>query len=479
MIVTMRRFYTIIFAMLAAVSALFAQSIDGVTIENYTMERSGNYIIVDMDLDVSELDVRNTQAVVLTPHIVRDTLSQDLRSIGIFGRNRHFYYERNEDLSPTTSDDLYFRNNNTPNKVNYHAVVPFEDWMDGCQLVFVREDCGCAGSVNAKSSSMLIDRFPMEPYRPELIYVRPNANNEKVYAISGSAFVDFPVSNMEIHPDYRDNLRELAKITGTIDSVRGDKDVTIQYISIKGYASPESPYSNNERLAKGRTKALKEYVENLYNFDDNFIKTDYEPEDWAGLERYVANSNLKHKEDILATIRSDREPDNKEWWIRSNWNEDYNFLLNNCYPALRRSDYVIEYTVRHYTSPSEIEEIMNTSPQKLSLDEFYILAQTYDEGSEELDELFEIAVRMYPNDEIANLNAANSAMSKGDFARALNYLDKAGDRPEVVYARGALEVLREDYAAAMPYLERAKELGIEEAQPTIDGIKDYWKVTKR
>jgi hypothetical protein len=189
--------------MLAAVSALFAQSIDGVTIENYTMERSGNYIIVDMDLDVSELDVRNTQAVVLTPHIVRDTLSQDLRSIGIFGRNRHFYYERNEDLSPTTSDDLYFRNNNTPNKVNYHAVVPFEDWMDGCQLVFVREDCGCAGSVNAKSSSMLIDRFPMEPYRPELIYVRPNANNEKVYAISGSAFVDFPVSNMEIHPDYR------------------------------------------------------------------------------------------------------------------------------------------------------------------------------------------------------------------------------------------------------------------------------------
>jgi tetratricopeptide (TPR) repeat protein len=232
-------------------------------------------------------------------------------------------------------------------------------------------------------------------------------------------------------------------------------------------------------LAKGRTKALKEYVENLYNFDDNFIKTDYEPEDWAGLERYVANSNLKHKEDILATIRSDREPDNKEWWIRSNWNEDYNFLLNNCYPALRRSDYVIEYTVRHYTSPSEIEEIMNTSPQKLSLDEFYILAQTYDEGSEELDELFEIAVRMYPNDEIANLNAANSAMSKGDFARALNYLDRAGDRPEVVYARGALEVLREDYAAAMPYLERAKELGIEEAQPTIDGIKDYWKVTKR
>jgi tetratricopeptide (TPR) repeat protein len=319
----------------------------------------------------------------------------------------------------------------------------------------------------------------MEPYRPELIYVRPNTINEKIYAISGSAFVDFPVSNMDINPDYRNNTRELAKITGTIDSVRSDKDVTIQSISIKGFASPESPYANNERLAKGRTKALKEYVENLYNFEQDFIKTDYEPEDWAGLERYVANSNLKHKEEILATIHSDREPDNKEWWIHTNWADDYNFLLKNCYPALRHSDYVIEYTVRHYTSPAEIEAIMNSSPQKLSLDEFYILAQTYEEGSEELDELFEIAVRMYPSDEIANLNAANAAMAKGDFERALRYLDKAGDRPEALYARGALEVLREDYAAAMPYLEQAKELGIEEAQTTIDGIKDYWRVTKR
>ena len=259
----MRRFYTMILAMLATVPAAFAQTIDGVVVENYTMERSGNYIIVDMDLDVSGVDVRNSEVVVLTPHIVRDTLSKDLRSIGIYGRNRHFYYERNEDLAPTSGDDLRFRSNKTPDKVQYHAVVSFEEWMDGCQLVFEREDCGCAGAVVGQSTSMLIDRFPMEPYRPQLIYVRPEAVAEKVYAISGSAFVDFPVSNMDINPEYRNNSSELAKITGTIDSVRGDKDVTIQSIFIKGYASPESPYANNERLAKGRTAALKEYVENM------------------------------------------------------------------------------------------------------------------------------------------------------------------------------------------------------------------------
>ena len=183
--------------------AAFAQEMNGVVVENYTMERSGNYIVVDMDLDVSNLAIRNTEVVRLTPHIVRDTLSKDLRSIGIYGRNRHFYYERNKDLAPTTSDDMYFRSNNTPDKVHYQAVVSFEEWMDGCQLVFEREDCGCGGSVIGKSASLLIDRFPLEPYRPKLIYVRPNTKSEKVYTISGSAYVDFPVSRMEINTEWR------------------------------------------------------------------------------------------------------------------------------------------------------------------------------------------------------------------------------------------------------------------------------------
>lgn len=472
----MKRYFIILAALLTGVSAAEAQN-EGVTIESYTMERSGKYVVVDMKVNVSELDVKSTQTVVLTPHIVRDSMSVPLRSIGIYGRNRHFYYQRNEDKAPTMGEDIYLRNNKKPDVVNYHATVPFEEWMDGCQLIFAREDCGCAGTTTGKSGDVLIERFPLEPYRPQLIYVSPEAQGEKVYAISGSAYINFPVSRMEIYPDFSENPRELRKITGTIDSVRSDKDVTIQSILIKGFASPESPYSNNERLAKGRTKSLREYVENLYHFEDGFIQTAYEPEDWVGLEKLVANSNLKHKEEILATIHSVREPDNKEWWIKNNWPEDYKYMLKHFYPSLRRSDYTIEYTVRQYSTVKEIEEIMSTAPQKLSLEEFYLLAQTYEDGSDELNELWEVAVRMFPSDEIANLNAANSAMDKGDFERALRYLDKAGERAETIYARGALEVLRKDYVAAMPYLEKAKELGIKEAQPTIEGITDHWKVS--
>lgn len=476
MITTMKRYFIILAALLAGVSTVEAQS-EGVTVEGYTMERSGKYVVVDMEVNVSELDVKSKQAVVLTPYIVRDTLSVPMRSIAIYGRNRYYYYQRNEDMAPATMEDITYRSNERPEVVSYHAVVPFEEWMDGCQLLFAREDCGCAGSTTGKAADVLIDRFPLEPYRPHLIYVCPEMQSEKVFAISGSAFIDFPVSNMEINPNYRQNAQELDKIISSINHVKGDSDATIQSVFIKGFASPESPYANNERLAKGRTKALKEYVENLFHFEKDFIQTAYEPEDWAGLEAFVASSNLKHKEEILATIHSEREPDNKEWWIMHNWSDDYKFMLKNYYPALRHSDYTIEYTVRKYSDPVEIERIMNSEPQKLSLDEFYTLAQTYEQGSDELNELWEIAVRMFPQDEIANLNAANAAMAKGDFERALRYLGKAGERPEAIYARGALEVLREDYVAAMPYLEQAKELGIAEAEPTIKGIADHWKVS--
>jgi hypothetical protein len=83
---------------------------------------------------------------------------------------------------------------------------------------------------------------------------------------------------------------------------------------------------------------------------------------------------------------------------------------------------------------------------------------------------------MYPNDEIANFNAANSAIDKGDFERAERYLDKAGDRPEVSYSRGCIEILKEEYEASLPHLREAESRGIEEARPVIEAAENHWKI---
>ncbi|MBQ5640100.1 MAG: hypothetical protein IIV12_04270, partial [Bacteroidales bacterium] len=181
-------------------------------------------------------------------------------------------------------------------------------------------------------------------------------------------------------------------------------------------------------------------------------------------------STLAHRDEILEAIRSDREPDAKEWIIKSRWKEDYRFLLENCYPALRHSDYTIHYEIKRYSTPEEIEPVLRSAPQNLSLEEFYILARSYESGSEEFNDLFETAVRMYPDDPVANLNAANSAIIRKDYRNALRYLEKASDLPEASYARAVLEIYMDNSNAAKPYLEQAQRLGVSQAGEVLKEI---------
>lgn len=226
-------------------------------------------------------------------------------------------------------------------------------------------------------------------------------------------------------------------------------------IYIKGFASPESPYDNNTRLAKGRTQALKDYVSQLYRFDDNFILTTYEPEDWEGLRRFVETSNINHRQEILDIIDSDLEPDPKEKKIKTTYPEEYRFILETCYPALRHSDYRIIYKIRTFTDIEELKKVFREAPAKLSLREFFNLSSAYEPGSEDFIKIFEVAALVYPDNETANLNAANAALLAEDLEKAENYLSKAGDTPESIYARAYLSALRQEYRTARTLFEQA------------------------
>lgn len=290
---------------------------------------------------------------------------------------------------------------------------------------------------------------------PHLQWIIPEAELEKVRYLQGSAYIDFVVSTTDIRPDYRQNRRELAKILGTIDSLKADADVSMDTIYIKGSASPESPYDNNTRLAKGRTQALKDYVSQLYRFDDNFILTTYEPEDWEGLRRFVETSNINHRQEILDIIDSDLEPDPKEKKIKTTYPEEYRFILETCYPALRHSDYRIIYKIRTFTDIEELKRVFREAPAKLSLREFFNLSSAYEPGSEDFIKIFEVAALVYPDNETANLNAANAALLAEDLEKAEDYLSKAGDTPESIYARAYLSALRQEYRTARTLFEQA------------------------
>lgn len=441
--------------------------VDGVRVSDVKLERDGESMSVGMTFGLDSLKVDGNRAILLTPKLINGADSLELPSIGIYGRRRYYYYLRNGESMLTGNGETSFKASEKPDSITYSHAVTYADWMNGAALTLSRSDYGCCDKLLAWQQGALGQFAYAEEFFPELVYVRPQAEIAKSRSLNGSAFIDFPVNKTDIRPDYRRNTVELGKIQSTIDSVRNDRDVTITQIWLKGYASPESPYAHNRELAIGRTEALKNYIRRLYQFEDGIIATDYEPEDWDGLRRYVAQSDIAHRTEILALIDSNLEPDAKEAKIKRTYPEDYKFLLHSCYPALRHTDYRVTYSIRTFSDAEEIKRIMAEQPDKLSLNEFYIVAQQYEPGSDEFTEVFDTAVRLFPDDETANLNAANAAMRHDDLSGAERYLAKAGSSAEAIYARGALAIRNKDYETARRYLNEAKGRGLSQAAVTL------------
>lgn len=433
------------------------------------VSRNDDKLFVSMDIDISQLELRSDREIVFSPAIESDNGMLELPAVTIAGRNRYYRHMRND----TDAGDMLLYRTGRTDIIRYRTVVPYSEWMSLSELNAESRECGCCNEQLASDRMHLTD-IALAPaavpaFIPSPVYIRPEAR-EKIIVAEGSAFIDFPVNRTEIHESYRNNLSELNKILATIDAIRNDADTHIISVTIKGYASPEGPYDRNVELSKGRTETLKEYVRRQYSFPDGLLTTDYEPEDWQGLERYVAQSALKNRDAILAIIRGTLAPDAKEWKIKSTYPDDYRFLLENAYPALRHSDYAVKYEVKAYTDVNEIKRLLSTSPQKLSLEEMYMAAQHMEPGSDEYNETFEIAVRMFPDDQTANLNAANTAISRGDMKNAARYLAKAGSTPEATYARGMYAAVEGDWHAARTLLESALGMGIESAQEALRQI---------
>lgn len=461
--------YLILAAGLWSISLPVAAQQTETTVHDITLSHNDGFLLIDMDLDLTHTEVGSNRALLIIPRLANGDRRRELPSVGIYGRKQYIQY-----LRGNGNGDIVLRDRDKPARQHYQAVVDYESWMDGARLELQELLYGCCQEVEEErmSGGLGVYSEPKEfVFTPQFVYISPEAEVVKSRSLSGSAYISFPVGKTEINDSYGDNRAELARIRATIDSVRNDSDIRITALSICGYASPEGRYAANDKLAGNRTAALKDYVSRLYDFPESFITTSHVAEDWAGLRAFVGKSDLKNKDAILELIDSSRDADNKEWKIKSSYPEDYRYLLEKCYPALRHSDYRVEYVIRSYSDPEEIMAVMRTQPGKLSLQEFYLATRDMEPGSDSFNEVFETAVRMYPDDATANLNAANTALSRGDTNTAARYLEKAGTSPQATYARGILAVLQKNKLEATRLFKQAYEAGVSEAGEALKDIE--------
>ncbi len=437
-------------------------------VKEKSVDQVNGMLSLRMKVDVSRMEIPGDESVVCTPVIEAGDSMRAMAPLILNGRSRHILYQRLH--KRPRNEQEYRRNNGKTQQLDYQSETPYADWMEKAEVSLIMDNCGCGWKALQQDKSPLFAldfSKPAEP-APEMVYWVPQAEEIKARKLEGSAYLDFPVNQTTINPSYRRNPEELRKIRETIDAVRNDPYTTITRVAIKGYASPEGAYQSNAYLAENRAKALANYVKGLYDFGSIQMSVDFEPEDWKGLEKAVENCYFSDKEELLSIIRADEPADYdlREQKLKAvNGGAAYRTLLSEVYPSLRHSDYEVDYTIRNF-SIDEAKKLAFSDPSKLSLNEFFQVAETYPAGSEEFNEVFETAVRIYPDDPVSNLNAAITAIGAKQFGKAKRYLAKANECPQKELAKAAIAMYEGRTDEARRLLK-----GIEQAPEVADAVK--------
>ena len=233
---------------------------------------------------------------------------------------------------------------------------------------------------------------------------------------------------------------------------------------------------SNMALSENRAKALADYIRRYDAIAPEMLHVDWKGEDWEGFVRVLGDfPNLLKRDEVYEII--ERYPDERDFCELQLQKlvppTIYHRLLTEIYPALRRNEYRIEYNVRNFNL-EEARRMVDERPDLLSLSEMYKVADSYGKGTPGYDKVMATALRYFPASPSAlNENAVN-AISREEYAKAVELLEKSE-----VTARSAelLSTLGVAYAGAGQYdkaedvFRRASEAGSATARHNLEEVR--------
>ncbi|WP_455963084.1 DUF3868 domain-containing protein [Bacteroides bouchesdurhonensis] len=468
----------LIIALAAVIAPAHAQKFmnDALTLSDVTLWQQGESLYVGMTMDMKNLTVGSARSLSLVPLLTDGQHNVPLQEIIINGKRREKAYIRGLAMNqqePTAIIVPY----NKRETLNYTQVIPYQPWMANASLQLVETLCGCGNYQEMTAQELITNDVSTEAKRlsamsPLVAYIQPTVEVVKKRSEQYEAHLDFPVNKYVILTDFMNNHSELVNIHSMFDKIQNDKNLTVTKISIEGFASPEGPLAFNEQLSKKRAVALKDYLVKNEKVPANVYNVTFGGENWDGLVKALEASSMKDKETFLNIIKNTSDDaKRKQEIMRVGGGVPYRTMLKEIYPGLRKVNCKIDYTVINF----DVEQgriIIRENPKYLSLNEMYQVANSYPKGSKDFANVFDIAVRMYPNDPVANLNAAAVALSMKDLNTAVKFMEKADHATaEFLNNTGVYNFLNGDIQRARAAFEQAAQMGNEAAQANLQQLQ--------
>lgn len=511
--------YTLL-CLLAAVTLIATAQTAGAQTAGFTLRQvhiSNDSLHLSLEMDLRDVSVNTYTAVLFSPVLESATGRKEFSPVIVSGRRRYRFDRRqwvlaSVDEKPFPAPYLILTPKNTPasRRVNYYISVPYAAWMAGAALLMKQEVKDCCdlqllgtdtvsrdlsmpvlmaappdGGVvkdilpaGTRGTAPVVQpvkqvRVPHLPitlyslaeeevtaYADMLSFLEPDLNAAgKRRAENVVLYLDYPLGRDDVLPDYKGNRAQLEKLATIFSTLTDNRLSTIEQVDVCGYSSPDGDFRNNERLAADRSRQFAHYVRDTWSIPAHVLHSTSVAEDWDGFRHLLIAGKPYYMDEALNIIRRYGVFGGRERKLMElQGGRPYKDMLQHFFPRLRRIEVTVRYGIRAVEG-SEASHLLYTHPELLSLPEIYAVARYYRPGTAQYREVYEIAAYRYPDDVVANVNAASAVMLTGDLESARGYLEKTVDDPRSWNNQGMLALMEGDTEKAIKWFRRA--VGIE------------------
>lgn len=275
---------------------------------------------------------------------------------------------------------------------------------------------------------------------------------QKVIEEKIEADIMFLINQTNVRAD-QINTAAMKEFNGAVKEASEDAHRQIREINISSYASPDGGVKLNTRIAEGREKNTKKYLDKTLQDNDieeyGNLTSDFTAQDWEGFKKLVSESNIQDKDLILSVLSMYKDPEEREREIR-NLSSVFDQLAQQILPQLRYSRLTATIEVIG-KSDKEIQEAYASDPKSLSVDEL-LYAATLTEDNNKRAEIYSTAASQYPNDYRTFNNLGMCQFIDGDYDAAKNNFNKAAslnpNSKQVQMNQGLIALLDKDYDKA-------------------------------
>ena len=335
-------------------------------------------------MDLNAVHVGTLTAISFTPLLKGTKQTIELPSVVISGTKRA-RFERRERALTTKKVPLPYRilleNRKTGAKtVQYKMSIPYTSWMGKASLLLRQEIKDCCDlqllGIDTLTRSLEVYRLPevattkakniaaelittattptnISPVAPspdttklQLLPVVPVLIVEKTkrHVQNITLYIDYPIGKDDVYPDYKNNRAEIGKVDTILVPLLRERNLRLQRIRVRGYASPDGDYRHNEQLAANRSRLFSGYIRDAYGLPDRLFDVSSVAEDWTGLIELLNRIKPGYYQEALDVINRYGVFSGREKQLMDlQGGGPYQDMLKNFFPKLRRIEVVVEY----------------------------------------------------------------------------------------------------------------------------------------